>query len=117
MTDQSQRLATLQGVMQSAQVDLAVIGPTANMRYLLGFAPLADERLCLLLVSAAEAKIVVPSLNADDLAAHTDLPLYRWTDAAGPAEALGRALAGMPANKLAVDGGSGRLPVALVSPD
>jgi Xaa-Pro aminopeptidase len=105
MTDQNQRLAALQGAMRSTQVDLAVIGPTANMRYLLGFAPLADERLCLLLVSAAEAKIVVPSLNADDLAAHTDLPLYRWTDAAGPAEALGQALAGMPVNKLTFDGG------------
>lgn len=104
MTDTRKRLADLQAAMQAAQVDLAAIGPTANMHYLLGFTPHADERLCLLLVSAGEASLVVPALNADDVAARTELPLHRWPDAEGPNRALTQALAGRSVDKLAIDG-------------
>jgi len=105
MIDSKNMLTQLQAAMQAASVDLVAVGPTANMRYLLGFAPHADERLCLLLVSAAESSVVVPTLNADDLAAHTDLPLHRWPDAEGPEMALTQALAGQPQiRRLAVDG-------------
>jgi Xaa-Pro aminopeptidase len=54
MTDPSEsagRLRRLQAQMAEARVDLVAIAPTPNMRYLLGFAPLADERLCLLLMT------------------------------------------------------------------
>ena len=105
MTDSNNRLTQLQIAMQAANIDLAAIGPTANMRYLLGFTPHPDERLCLLLVSAAAASVVVPTLNADGLAAHTDLPLHRWPDAEGPEMALTQALSGQPqVKRLAVDG-------------
>jgi hypothetical protein len=47
MTDLSgERIKKLQTYMLQAGVDLVAIAPTANMRYLLGFAPLADERPC-----------------------------------------------------------------------
>jgi len=105
MTDSKTRLSQLQAAMQAAKVDLLAVGPTANMRYLLDFAPHADERLCLLLVSAAAINVVVPTLNADDLAAHTDLPLHRWPDADGPEMALAQALGSQPqVKRLAVDG-------------
>jgi Xaa-Pro aminopeptidase len=105
MTDINNRLTQLQTAMQAANVDLVAVGPTANMRYLLGFAPHADERLCLLLVSTAAASVVVPTLNADDLAGHTDLPLHRWPDAEGSEMALTEALGGQPqVKRLAVDG-------------
>jgi len=99
------RLALLTKTMQAANADLAAIGPTANMRYLLDYAPHPDERLCLLLLSRHAARIVVPSLNAEEMAAHTDIELYRWTDAEGPQEALNQAMIGMsPVKKLAFDG-------------
>ncbi len=105
MTDHKNRLTQLQAAMQAARVDLVAIGPTANMRYLLGYVPHPDERLCLLLVSANAANIVVPTLNAEGVAAHTDLPLHRWPDAEGPETALKNALGQLStANKLAIDG-------------
>ncbi len=105
MTRASKRLLALQGRMQEANVDLVAIGPTANMRYLLEFAPHADERLCLLLVSRQATRMVVPRLNQDSIAAQTDVELAGWADADGPEEAVRRALAGMPAPRsVAVDG-------------
>jgi Xaa-Pro aminopeptidase len=105
MADGKERLTDLQAAMRAARVELAAIGPTANMRYLLGYVPHPDERVCLLLVSPETARIVVPALNAEDLAAHTDLPQYRWTDADGPIEALAAALAeSASVSNLAIDG-------------
>ena len=105
MADNKQRLTDLQAAMQAAKVDLAAIGPTANMRYLLAYAPHPDERLCLLLVSPEKTSIVVPTLNAEDMSAHVnDIPFFRWPDADGPNEALAEALSGLEVNKLAIDG-------------
>ncbi|MFQ5342745.1 MAG: M24 family metallopeptidase [Anaerolineae bacterium] len=99
------RFAHLRARMEETGIDLAAIGPTPAMRYLLGFAPPADERLCLLLVGPAAASMVVPSLNAEQTAAHTDVALSTWEDADGPATALHDALTAMPAPlRLAVDG-------------
>ena len=100
------RLAQLIKAMQAANVDLVAIGPTANMRYLLNYAPYSDERLCLLLVSRKGACIVIPSLNSEEMAAHTNIELVRWSDADGPQEALKQALMKVSSlKKLALDGG------------
>ena len=48
------RIKALQATMVNAGIDLAAIAPTANMRYLAGFAPKLDERFCALLVSQKE---------------------------------------------------------------
>lgn len=105
MTQNKERLANLQARMRETGVDLAAIGSTANLRYFLGFAPHADERLCLLLVDAQDVRMVVPSLNREEIAAHTDVELVSWTDVDGPREALRQALtAWKTPHTMAVDG-------------
>lgn len=91
-TDSEGRIHRLQAEMARQQVDLVAIAPTVNMRYLLGFASLADERPCFLLLSPDATALVVPALNADQFEAHTDLPIVRWADAAGPREAIAQSL-------------------------
>lgn len=88
----SARLRKLQDVLRTASVDLIAIAPTSNMRYLLGFSPLADERLCLLLVTPEGTRFVVPDVNADQVEAQTAMKAIRWTDDAGPEQALAKAL-------------------------
>jgi Xaa-Pro aminopeptidase len=105
MTKTQERLHALQRRMQELQVDMVAIGPTANMRYLLGFLPHPDERLCLLLVEQDRTQMVVPALNAEDIAAQTEQALVSWTDAEGPTQALRKILPkAHPPSMLAVDG-------------
>jgi len=99
------RLANLHARMEETGTDLVAIGPTTNMRYLLGFVPHADERPCLLLVDRKSARMVVPELNREEVAAHTGLELIGWADADGPRSALEQALIlNRKPPKLAVDG-------------
>jgi Xaa-Pro dipeptidase len=107
MTELEHRMTILREGLARHHVDLAAIGPTDTMRYLAGFASHPDERLCVLLVSAADAAVVVPTLNAAEWEAHTDLPLYTWSDSDGPATALDAALSRLGCRRvtrLAVDG-------------
>ena len=83
----------LQDMMAQHGVGLCAIAPTTNMRYLLGFAPLADERPCFLLLSPRANALVVPALNADQVEAHTGLESIRWADESGPQQAIETALA------------------------
>jgi Xaa-Pro aminopeptidase len=88
------RLARLRESMASAGVGLTAIAPTDNLRWLLGFAPLYDERACALLVSGHSAAMLMPSLNAEQTAAHAPgVELLRWADEDGPREALRETLA------------------------
>jgi Xaa-Pro dipeptidase len=82
------RISRLQEQMARTGIDLAVIAPTANMRYLLGFAPLADERPCALLVTRDDSCIVVPELNADQVERFTGMTALRWPDVAGARQAF-----------------------------
>ena len=101
----AERLTKLQARMAETDTDLAAIGPTANMRYLLGFVPHVDERPCLLLVDRQSVRMVVPGLNREEVAAHTAIDLFGWDDTDGPQAALRQALADIrPPSKLAVDG-------------
>ena len=86
------KLHRLQDRMAASDVDLTAIAPTANMRYLLGFSPLADERLCLLLVTPEASRLVVPELNADQVEARAGVQGFRWSDEVGPDKALKTAL-------------------------
>ena len=86
------RLAKLQVEMEKAGVDLVAIAPTSNMRYLAGFMPFPDERLCTLLVGQGSVRFVVPELNADHVEANTGMETIRWTDASGPEDALESAI-------------------------
>lgn len=98
MTDSNhstERISRLQAEMSRQGVDLLAIAPTANMRYLIGFAPLADERPCVLLIGQQTTRLVVPELNADQVEAHTGVTAIRWADADGPNRALTDALDGI----------------------
>lgn len=87
------RLSRLRARMRDTGTDLLALAPGAHLRWLLGFAPHPDERLCLLLVSQEAAGFVMPALNATDARQHTDLPFAEWADAEGPAQALSAMLA------------------------
>jgi len=102
----NQRISRLQARMTQEGIDLLALGPTVNMRYVLGFAPLADERPCFLLLTPEANALVVPALNADQVEAHTGLSAIRWADADGPRPVLKEALASLdiaPGGVLAVD--------------
>jgi len=101
-----ENMENMQARMEETGIDLVAIGPTGNMRYLLGFVPHADERLCLLLVDRRSVRMVVPDLNREEVAAHTNIDLIHWADADGPHESLRKTLADFHRpRKLAVDGG------------
>ena len=96
------RLNKLQEEMTKVGVDLTAIAPTSNMRYLLGFSPMPDERLCVLLVTRNATRLVIPDLNADQVEAHTGFRGIRWKDEAGPDQALAEALDDLDATRPAV---------------
>jgi Xaa-Pro aminopeptidase len=88
------RLEALAAAMTPAGVDLVAVAPSDNLFYLLGFSPIADERLCLLLLSERGAVFVVPALNAEQSASHLgDLEALSWADADGFERALAAGLA------------------------
>lgn len=83
-----EKLANIQAYLKDAGVNLVAISPTANMLYLLGFVPHADERICTLFLNRNTKCMLVPSLNQEEVAAHTNIPLIAWEDAEGPQKAL-----------------------------
>src|SRR5689334_23779217 len=92
-TTRAERLEGLRRRMEAAGLDLVALAPTDNLRYVAGFAPRYDERACMLLVTAGAAAVLMPNLNADQSEAEApELELVRWTDDAGPADALRKTL-------------------------
>ena len=88
------RLVRLRAAMDRSGVALTAIAPTDNLRWLTGFAPLYDERACLLLVGSDREAMVMPSLNAEQTAGRLpEVELVRWVDEDGSEAALRDALA------------------------
>jgi Xaa-Pro aminopeptidase len=84
-----ERLGALRRRMGEAELDLVALAPSDNLRYLVGFSPVADERACMLLVTPESALVLMPSLNAKQAAAKApELELVTWDDDAGPVDAL-----------------------------
>jgi len=81
--ERAERLRRLRDNMAEARIDLVTIAPGADMFYLLGFSPRADERVCALFIGPQAICFVIPSLNAEQAAAHTDVELVTWDDADG----------------------------------
>jgi D-alanyl-D-alanine dipeptidase len=81
----SDRLAALQAAMKSRGVDLAVLGATDHMRYLIGWAEPPGERLLALAVPAyGDAVLLVPGLYEDQArGAVSHIPIVSWDDGAG----------------------------------
>ncbi len=86
------RLGRLRSIMTEAGVDLVALAPGAHMHWVLGYHPHPDERATMLLVARERAAVLVPSVNAEDMRAHTHLPCIAWKDEDGPLAALRQAL-------------------------
>jgi Xaa-Pro aminopeptidase len=103
--DETTRVARLErtrAAMAERDVAALAVSPSDDLRYLLGFSPTADERLCLLLLGPTRMLIVVPGVNAEQMrAAVPGIELVRWADADGPTAALADALA-----QLELEGGT-----------
>jgi Xaa-Pro aminopeptidase len=83
------RIADLRRQMAAAGLDCVVMYPSANWRYVCGFAPVANERLCLLLVTAEDTAIVLPNFDAEEMTASAPDALVRgWSDLEGPERTL-----------------------------
>ena len=93
MLQTEERISALRERMRLEGVDLVAVAPGAHMQWLLGFLPHADERPCLLCVSASKAALLMPELNADGSRRGTDLPFHEWSDADGPERAFRRLVA------------------------
>lgn len=91
--------ALLNGIRKS-HVEGVAISPGDDFRYLIGFSPTPDERPCYLLAGLRGAALVVPSLNAQQVAGHAGLPVFGYADADGPDVALHGAaeVAGIPSS-------------------
>jgi Xaa-Pro aminopeptidase len=86
------RLPALQAAMTERNVDLVVVGPNANLRYVLGFEAMALERLTCLLVSASGAVMVLPDFDSAEFRAATGFDdVETWTDRGGPGGAVSSA--------------------------
>lgn len=93
------RMQALHEIMARTGTGLVALAPGSHMQWVLGFHPYPDERPCLLLVGPQGAAFLMPALNAADSRARTDIPFFEWADEAGPAEALGAALAAVGASR------------------
>jgi Xaa-Pro aminopeptidase len=85
----SERVGEVVSALADKSVDFVALAPSDNLSYVLGFSPLPDERLCLLLLSERGAVFVVPALNAEQSAASLPgLEFLTWVDAKGFDQAL-----------------------------
>jgi Xaa-Pro aminopeptidase len=83
------RLGAVQETMLAHVVDLLVIGPSANLQYVLGYRPLATDRLFALIVSPTRAVAVAPDFEAAEFTRRTGFDnVIPWTDREGPKRAV-----------------------------
>ena len=107
LSESSERLARLQRQLVERQIDAAVLGSGATLRYLTGQAFDSHERLLLLAVPRSGTPLaVVPRVEARRW--RDALPelerVFVWDDAEGPDTAAGRALSNLTtARKVAVE--------------
>ena len=103
------RIAGLRRQMAAAGLDCVVMYPSANWRYVCSFAPVANERLCLLLVTAEHTAIVLPNFDAEEMSASAPGALVSgWSDLEGPERTLERVWAqigGSRLSSIAIDDG------------
>jgi Xaa-Pro aminopeptidase len=78
--------------MSDAGIDAALMFPSSNWRYALEFAPIANERLCALIVTQHKAAVVLPIFDAEEMRQSTDEALiFGWSDQDGPEQAVAEA--------------------------
>lgn len=104
--DTEKRLAALRKAMQETGADLVALAPSANMDWLVGFHPMATERLCLLVVGMTTEAFVLPSLDVEAVRTMTNIPYFVCRDEDSPSHALEAALeavGGKTARKVVFD--------------
>jgi Xaa-Pro aminopeptidase len=74
--------------LDAAGVDLLVVGPTANLRYLVGYDALPTDRLLTLLVTRDAAVLVLPQMEVSAVVPRHGEVVLGWEDSDGPAGAL-----------------------------
>jgi Xaa-Pro aminopeptidase len=84
------RLDALQSEMRRTATALVIVGPTANLRYLLGYRATAVERLTVLLVAPHTSTMILPDFDEDEFQQLTGYPedVHPWPDDKGPAQAV-----------------------------
>ena len=78
------KLDKLRVKMKEQNVDLVVLSPGANLNWLLGVNPHADERPLLFFLTLSGSAFLMPELEAESARQYTDIEFYNWSDASGP---------------------------------
>lgn len=107
MTGQPTRLRRTQEVLRERGLDALFVGPSADLRYLVGYHALPLERLTLLVIPAeGEPELVVPGLEAARAGASGAselVPIRTWQETDDP---LDEVAAVLEASGTPVRGGS-----------
>jgi len=97
----------LQKLMLERKVDMVILWPSANWRYLVPFAPIAVERPTFLFISSDKICAIVPDFDRPEFVDKTKLKkVFSWSDKQGPDKAIGQAwksIGGQGAKTLAFD--------------
>ena len=88
----SEKLNDIRTLMHTDAIDLVVIGPTANFKWLIGTPIHGDERPCMILISKTKACILIPAVNIGDPNIFDGFEAFKWTDEDKPKVALNNAL-------------------------
>jgi Xaa-Pro aminopeptidase len=95
----SDRLAKALDAVAASGLDAMLIGPSADLLYLTGYAPMPLERLILAVVrSDGQAHLIVPELEAPgaEASALDSIELHRWHDSTDPYVLVRRLLKDAP---------------------
>ena len=82
------KLDKLRVKMKEQNVDLVVLSPGANLNWLLGVNPHADERPLLFFLTLSGSAFLMPELEAESARQYTDIEFYTWSDETGPLKAV-----------------------------
>ena len=82
------KIDKLRQQMKEKAVDLIALAPGANLNWLLGVNPHADERPLIFLLTQTGLGFLMPELEAESARQQTDIRFYTWSDATGPTSAL-----------------------------
>jgi Xaa-Pro dipeptidase len=88
----STRLSELRHQMSDAGIDGVLMFPSPNWRYVMRFAPIANERLCVLIVTQDKIAVVLPIFDVTEMQESApDALIFGWSDLDGPEKAVAEA--------------------------
>ena len=88
------RLCAVQSAMAARNIDVVVIGPSSNLRYVLEYRALQTDRLVALIVSQESAVMVMPDFESSEFVETTGFSdVVPWSDRVGPKPAVKDAFA------------------------